>query len=182
LAERNFDEEFAYDEAEGHTFVLGGYTFHTPPVARPGAFLNTGRGLMGAVRFLRAVIVPEDRANLERVLEMSDTSGRLIDLAPDLLSAATLVLAAEEMSDDEESAVARKEAFSRLREVVEQTMEAEEPGPAVSVIELDKVVDWLTEVTIGRPLVSPSSSGNGDERTSNGSKGISRKAARAGKT
>lgn len=177
MADRNFDEEFEYDKQEGHSFTLGGYTFRTPPVAPPGAFLDSGRGLFAAVRFLRRLVLPEDRANLERVLEMSDSSAILLDLAPELLSAAAFVLACEE-GDDE---TARKKALDEMQKLVEQAMQPAEPGPLISAHEVDEAARWLMETTIGRPTTSPSPSGNGDGRTSRGSKVASSKAAKAGK-
>jgi hypothetical protein len=62
MAERNFDEEYAYDQLEGHTFVLGGRKFHTHPVSTPQAYLalREGMGLDGAIGFLKKMIVDED--------------------------------------------------------------------------------------------------------------------------
>jgi hypothetical protein len=109
---------------------------------------------------------------------MSDSSGKLLDLAPDFLAASVRLLGMEENGDEE----GRRGALDQMRELVEKAMEPDEPGPLVSGHEIDVVAEWLMEVTIGRPLQSPSPSGNGEGRTSNGSKGTSRKAARAGKT
>lgn len=70
MATRNFDEEFDYSSKEGHTFVLGGYTFHTVPVAPPSAFLslNMGSGFEVAANFLKAVVIDEDKPMLETLL------------------------------------------------------------------------------------------------------------------
>jgi len=178
LAERNFDEEYDYDSQQGHSFVLGGHTFHTRPVASPGAFLSAGGGLMAAVRFLRKLVLEEDRAALERVMEMDDTSASLIDAAPDLYAAAQRVLATEGISDP----VRMTQALEKLREAVEKVRQDTEPGPIVSAAQVDEVAKWLMEETIGRPTRSPSSSSNGDGRTSDGSKASSRRPAKAGKT
>lgn len=177
MAERDFDAEFVNETLEGHTFTLGGYTFNTPPVAPPGAFLAGGRGLVAATRFLRRLVLPEQRANLERVLESPDTSATLIDLAPELLTAVGLYLAALEGEAGQEV------ALESLRDVVKRISEPEaHDGPMVSAYEVDTVSEWLMEVTLGRPTTSPSPSGNGGGRTSNGSKATSRKPARVGKT
>lgn len=179
MAERNFDEEYDYDSKEGHSFTLGGVTFHTPPVVSPGAFLAGGRGLLAAVRFLRRAVVPEEQALLERVLEMPDTTATLVELGPELLAVAGLVVAYDQADDDK----GRKEAIDKLAEVIERASATQEPlGVMVSGEQIDKAAEWLMEVTIGRPTQSSSSSSNGAGRTSNGSKGASSKAARAGKT
>lgn len=177
MAERDFDAEFGNDAKEGHRFTLGGFTFHTPPVAPPGAFVAKGRGLMAAVAFLRAVVVPEDRANLERVFEMPDVTPSLVDTAPELLNKASDLLAALAIQEGVD------EAKGALQEVVERAQAVEtREGPIVSAAQVDQVAEWLMEATIGRPTQSPSSSSSGAGRTSNGSKGASRQAAKAGKT
>lgn len=183
MAERNFDEEFAELHGEGHSFTLGGYTFHTPAVAPPGAFLAGGRGLLLAVNFLRRVVLPEERADLERVLEMPDITGSLIDMAPDLLRAVMDFLVADELSTAKDTE-RRDKALATLREVAgkaDAAMKAPEKGPDVSAVQVDEVADWLMEVTIGRPTKPPSPSGNGAGRTSSGSKATSRKPAKAGR-
>lgn len=175
MAERNFDEEFDYGSQESHSFTLGGHRFTVRPVAPPGAWLEGGRGLVAAVRFLRRVVVPEDRAALERVLEMPDTSAALLDAAPDLLDVANLVLAT---ADDPESHV---QALADLARVVEKAQVESEPGPLVSAHEVDQVAQWVMEQTLGRPTIASSPSGNGAGRTSPTSKAVSRKPTRAGK-
>lgn len=172
MAERDFDAEFDH-EKEKHRFTLGGYRFRARAVAPPGAFLDASRGLTHAVRFLRRVVVPEDRAELERILEMGDTSANLIDNAPDLLQAAALVLATQ---DNEE---AHTKALKSLREVIAKIEQPQEPGPEVSATQIDTAAAWLMEATIGRPLASASPSSPGAGRTSNGSRATSRKPARA---
>lgn len=177
MAERNFDEEFGYESQEGHSFTLGGHTFHTPPVAPPGAFLEGGRGLVAAVRFLRRVVKPEDRPALERILEMPDTSATLLDLAPSLFDAAASVVAT---ADDE---AAHALALGELQALVEKAQEPTERGPLVSAAEVDKAAEWLMEVTLGTSPKEPSPSSNGAARTSPTSKAVSRKpVARSGKT
>lgn len=175
MAERDFDAEVDHSQAEEHRFTLGGYRFRARAIAPPGAFLDASRGLNHAVRFLRRVVVPEDRAELERILEMSDSSAVLLDTAPDLLRAAALVLATEDMDNDE----ARAQAFKSLREVIEKIEQPQEPGPTVSATQIDDAAAWLMGETIGRPLASASPSSRGGGRTSNGSKATSRKPARA---
>lgn len=177
MAERNFDEEFGYESQEGHSFTLGGHTFRTPPVAPPGAFLEGGRGLVAAVRFLRRVVMPEDRPELERILEMPDTSATLLDLAPSLLDAAANVIAS---ADDEQS---HASALAELAVLVDK---AQAPsgasGPLVSAREIDEVAGWLMDVTLGTSPKEPSPSSNGAARTSPTSKAVSRKpVARSGK-
>lgn len=179
MAERNFDEEFGYEDQEGHTFTLGGYTFHTPAVVAPGAFLTKGRGMVAAMNFLRRVVLPEERADLERIFETPELTPSLVDLAPDLLGAASLLLGALEIGSEEGIATARTE----LQNVVERAQAVEDrAGPIVSAHQVDIVAEWLMEATIGRPTISPSSSGNGDGRISTGSKATSRARAKAGKT
>lgn len=175
MAERNFDEEFDYGSQEGHSFTLGGHTFTVRPVAPPGAWLEGGRGLVAAVRFLRRVVVPEDRAALERILEMPDTSATLLDLAPDLLDAANLAVAT---ADDPES---HAQALAELATVIEKAQADSEPGPLVSAHEIDQVAQWVMEHTLGRPTTASSPSSNGAGRTSPTSKAVSRKPTRAGK-
>lgn len=62
MAERDFDEEFALDQREGHTFVLGGQKFHTIAVTTPESYtaLYENRGFVGTLQFLRKMLVPED--------------------------------------------------------------------------------------------------------------------------
>lgn len=76
MAERNFDEEYAYDQLEGHTFVLGGRKFHTIAVSTPQAYLalRDGIGLDGAIGFLRKMIVEEDREEFEALIAEDNTS------------------------------------------------------------------------------------------------------------
>lgn len=70
MATRNFDEEFDYSSKEGHTFVLGGYTFHTVQVAPPAAFLslNMGAGFEVAANFIRCILIEEDKPTFEELL------------------------------------------------------------------------------------------------------------------
>lgn len=179
MAERNFDEGTEAEHPEGHQFTLGGYTFRTFGVAPPGAFLAGGRGLMAAVRFLRRVVIPEDRPALERVLEMNDATATLLDMAPELLATAALMLASEEGGDADD----RRRAIDRLRDVVERAQTPDEPtGVLVSGVQVDEVAKWLMEETIGRPTKPSSPSSSGDGATSNGSKATSRAPAKAGKT
>lgn len=176
MAERNFDEEFDYEQQEGHTFTLGGYEFHTKAVVPPGAFLNVGRGLVAAVTFLRRVVLPEERVNLERIVEMPDSSAALLDAAPELLAAAKTAVRAEK------DGVGTTIATEALASVIAQIeLVSPHDGPMISAHEVDVVADWLMEVTIGRPTNAQSQSSNGAARTSNGSKVTSSKAARAGK-
>lgn len=183
MADRDFDAEFDYENVEGHTFTLGGYRFNTPPVAPPGAFLAAGRGLVAATRFLRRMVLPDQRADLERVLESPDTSATLIDLAPELLTAVGLYLAALDAEVDQEVKAGQQAALEALREIAERASQPEaHAGPRVSAYEIDTVSEWLMEVSLGRPTESPSPFGNGEGRTSNGSKAISRRPAKAGKT
>jgi hypothetical protein len=176
MAERNFDEEFRNDELEPHTFTLGGHRFTVRPVAAPGAWLEGGRGLVAAVRFLRRVVVPEDRAALEAILEMPDTSATLLDLAPDLLRAAQMVLATQDADEPD-----RSKALVDLQAVVDRTQEPAEPGPMVSATDIDAVAEWLMQVTLGRPTNAPSPSSNGVGRTQPTSKAAPRKPVRTGK-
>jgi hypothetical protein len=176
MVERNFDEEFDYENAEGHAFTLGGYHFRTLPVAPPGAFLPGLRGLNAAVAFLRKIVVEEDRPNFERVVEQ-DVNARAIERLPKLLEAADLVVVAKEQG----GRVELDAAVATLRAVLEEVAASEEkPSVIVSAYQVDQVASWLIEVTSGRPTPGPVSSGTGPDTTSDGSKESSPSPAETG--
>lgn len=69
---RNFDEEYDYSSKQGLTFILGGYEFHSKPIAPPAAFLSEKKGMDFAVSFLKDVLLPEDREIFIKMIEDSD--------------------------------------------------------------------------------------------------------------
>jgi hypothetical protein len=79
LAERDFDEEFANDDREGHTFVLGGQKFHTLPVTTPKAHLTyftldrEKTGMDRVVGYLRAMIVPDELEAFNALVDAENT-------------------------------------------------------------------------------------------------------------
>lgn len=176
MAHRDFDADFDYGSAEGHTFTLGAKEFRTHAIMPPGAFFQAQPGLAGAISFLRRAVIDEDRAMLESLLELPFTSAKLLDAAPALLDAARAVASAEK-------AETRKGLTATLKDIVSEIDSAEQAEHIpVSAAQIMEVYDWLVKETVGRPLVPSSPSSDGGASNGNGSKGTSRKRASSGAT
>lgn len=72
MAERNFDDEYQIAAKEGHSFTLGGQTFHTKAIAPVAAFRDKETGLDAAIMFLKRLLVPDDREAFEALLANED--------------------------------------------------------------------------------------------------------------
>lgn len=74
MAEHNFDEGKDRALEEGHSFVLGGVTFRTKASMPPKVIAEEFKpGFAGVVDFLVKMVVPEDRAAFEHMIN-ADTA------------------------------------------------------------------------------------------------------------